>query len=277
MPSLQLAPPQQQQQPQAQFTNQANWYSAQHYPQPDMARRQQEQGHFAPYGAQPPAQPGQPQHHAAPVQPAMAHAQQAQATASPLQQQQQTPTQAPALTPRQRKRPAPSQQGAHPPAAHAQQHPQQHPQHPQHPQHLQQQQQQHQAATSAAQVHPGASAVAPAPVSQTPIQPPTAGAPAPAVPAATPTAPAPTDDSSAANPPPTKKSRTNTPWSPAEELRLKQMRDAGNSWAEIAKVRDQSWKPCIEPSRSSANISPDLPDPYRGQCQEALVQGYALC
>ncbi|KAL1887825.1 hypothetical protein Cpir12675_006398 [Ceratocystis pirilliformis] len=36
--------------------------------------------------------------------------------------------------------------------------------------------------------------------------------------------------------PPAKKSRTNTPWTPAEELRLKQMRDAGNSWAEIAKT-----------------------------------------
>ena len=38
--------------------------------------------------------------------------------------------------------------------------------------------------------------------------------------------------------PPAKKSRTNTPWTPAEEQRLKNMRDAGNSWAEIAKVRD---------------------------------------
>ncbi|KAJ8109061.1 hypothetical protein OPT61_g7727 [Boeremia exigua] len=36
--------------------------------------------------------------------------------------------------------------------------------------------------------------------------------------------------------PKTKKSRTNTPWTPAEELRLKQMRDAGNSWSEIAKT-----------------------------------------
>ena len=34
-----------------------------------------------------------------------------------------------------------------------------------------------------------------------------------------------------------KKSRTNTPWSPAEEQRLKTMRDAGNTWGEIAKVR----------------------------------------
>jgi len=40
----------------------------------------------------------------------------------------------------------------------------------------------------------------------------------------------------AAQEPKVKKSRTNTPWTPAEELRLKQMRDAGNSWSEIAKV-----------------------------------------
>lgn len=37
-------------------------------------------------------------------------------------------------------------------------------------------------------------------------------------------------------PPAPKKSRTNTPWSPAEEQRLKTMRDAGNSWSEIAKT-----------------------------------------
>ncbi|KAL2069687.1 hypothetical protein VTL71DRAFT_14366 [Oculimacula yallundae] len=37
-------------------------------------------------------------------------------------------------------------------------------------------------------------------------------------------------------PPPAKKSRTNTPWTPAEEQRLKAMKDAGNSWAEIAKT-----------------------------------------
>ncbi|KAK4131549.1 hypothetical protein BT67DRAFT_387708, partial [Trichocladium antarcticum] len=44
------------------------------------------------------------------------------------------------------------------------------------------------------------------------------------------------DANHAPAPPPAKKSRTNTPWTPAEELRLKQMRDAGNSWAEIAKT-----------------------------------------
>jgi hypothetical protein len=37
--------------------------------------------------------------------------------------------------------------------------------------------------------------------------------------------------------PPTKNSRTNTPWTPADEQRLKTMRDAGTSWADIAKVR----------------------------------------
>jgi Myb-like DNA-binding domain len=37
-------------------------------------------------------------------------------------------------------------------------------------------------------------------------------------------------------PPPAKKGRTNTPWTPAEEQRLKQMRDQGKSWSEIAKT-----------------------------------------
>ncbi|KAL9074645.1 MAG: hypothetical protein Q9157_004319 [Trypethelium eluteriae] len=37
-------------------------------------------------------------------------------------------------------------------------------------------------------------------------------------------------------PPPPKKGRTNTPWTPAEEQRLKTMRDQGTSWSEIAKV-----------------------------------------
>ncbi|KAF2095378.1 hypothetical protein NA57DRAFT_44374, partial [Rhizodiscina lignyota] len=51
-----------------------------------------------------------------------------------------------------------------------------------------------------------------------------------------PTAPvvAAADPDTPAQPPP-KKGRTNTPWTPAEEQRLKQMRDAGNSWSEIAK------------------------------------------
>ena len=44
------------------------------------------------------------------------------------------------------------------------------------------------------------------------------------------------DESNEPTMPPPKKSRTNTPWTPAEEQRLKVMRDAGNSWGEIAKV-----------------------------------------
>jgi hypothetical protein len=32
-----------------------------------------------------------------------------------------------------------------------------------------------------------------------------------------------------------KKGRTNTPWTPSEEHRLKQLRDQGSSWSEIAK------------------------------------------
>ncbi|KUJ12571.1 uncharacterized protein LY89DRAFT_592990 [Mollisia scopiformis] len=38
------------------------------------------------------------------------------------------------------------------------------------------------------------------------------------------------------SPPPAKKSRTNTPWTPAEEQRLRTMRDVGHSWADIAKT-----------------------------------------
>jgi hypothetical protein len=41
---------------------------------------------------------------------------------------------------------------------------------------------------------------------------------------------------SAAGVGPAKRPRTNTPWTAAEEQRLKAMRDAGNSWSEIAKT-----------------------------------------
>ncbi|KZZ95454.1 MYB DNA-binding domain protein [Moelleriella libera RCEF 2490] len=43
-------------------------------------------------------------------------------------------------------------------------------------------------------------------------------------------------NSTPVQPPPAKKGRTNTPWTPQEEQRLKQMRDASNTWAEIAKT-----------------------------------------
>ncbi|KAF1846225.1 uncharacterized protein K460DRAFT_406445 [Cucurbitaria berberidis CBS 394.84] len=53
------------------------------------------------------------------------------------------------------------------------------------------------------------------------------------------TAPPPADVDAGAQEPRVKKSRTNTPWTPAEEQRLKQMRDTGNSWSEIAKTFPQ--------------------------------------
>jgi hypothetical protein len=60
-----------------------------------------------------------------------------------------------------------------------------------------------------------------------------------------------------------KKSRTNTPWTPAEELRLKQMRDAGNSWSEIAKVgmvvcRDRPILPFHTLVKLLLLLTPDL-------------------
>ncbi|KAG8424105.1 hypothetical protein J3458_000936 [Metarhizium acridum] len=77
-----------------------------------------------------------------------------------------------------------------------------------------------------------------APVAGSQAQPP---APTPPTPQAAPSTlqpQAPTEDAKTTpvQPPPAKKSRTNTPWTPQEELRLKQMRDSGNSWAEIAKT-----------------------------------------
>ncbi|KAI4608070.1 uncharacterized protein J4E88_007423 [Alternaria novae-zelandiae] len=63
----------------------------------------------------------------------------------------------------------------------------------------------------------------------------------------------PTADVDAAQEPKTKKSRTNTPWTPAEELRLKQMRDAGNSWSEIAK--DMHYAEFAEDEKSAALLA----------------------
>ncbi|KAL9621368.1 MAG: hypothetical protein Q9160_004128 [Pyrenula sp. 1 TL-2023] len=62
-----------------------------------------------------------------------------------------------------------------------------------------------------------------------------------AAPATLPTSPSGGEASTSAVPTPSgeeggkKKGRTNTPWTPAEEQRLKTMRDAGLSWGEIAK------------------------------------------
>ncbi|KAL8857819.1 MAG: hypothetical protein Q9178_005575 [Gyalolechia marmorata] len=67
-----------------------------------------------------------------------------------------------------------------------------------------------------------------------------------------------------------KKSRTNTPWTPAEEQRLKTMRDAGNSWSEIGKVRICFGRVS---SQTDEDLVQDVSQPNRRECEEALVQG----
>lgn len=63
--------------------------------------------------------------------------------------------------------------------------------------------------------------------------------------------------------PKVKKSRTNTPWTPAEELRLKQMRDAGNSWSEIAKVGKHNLKLSLLTRQSMKHVTLTLTGCYR--------------
>ncbi|KAL7947023.1 hypothetical protein V8C42DRAFT_300051 [Trichoderma barbatum] len=138
----------------------------------------------------------QQQHHPTPVQPPMSVSQQ---PPNGPPSQQQTPTQPAAQPPNARSRKRPAQNAVPSPAT----------------------------------------AAAPPPVPAAQGQPPAPAPPAPQ--AAPPSQPQPAvnedaNSAAAASGPPTKKSRTNTPWTPQEELRLKQMRDAGNSWAEIAKT-----------------------------------------
>ncbi|KAE9973506.1 hypothetical protein BLS_003568 [Venturia inaequalis] len=66
--------------------------------------------------------------------------------------------------------------------------------------------------------------------------------------------PAPTQDSG--QQPPAKKGRTNTPWTPAEELRLKHMRDAGKSWSEIAKSFPQRTEGSVKKHWYKVSHSP---------------------
>lgn len=63
-----------------------------------------------------------------------------------------------------------------------------------------------------------------------------------------------------------KKSRTNTPWSPVEEQRLKVMRDAGNSWGEIAKVRPfNKW---TLPKNGALNFLKTFPNRTEGSVKK---------
>ncbi|KAK3186033.1 hypothetical protein K4F52_005257 [Lecanicillium sp. MT-2017a] len=136
------------------------------------------------------------QQHSGPVQPPMNVPPQQASNGPSSQQQTPTPTPQPG---RQRKRPA--------------------------------------ANAAASPATPAAAAAAPgAPGQVLPPAPTPPNAQSASTPAAAAAAAAAEDGTSTPSQPPTKKSRTNTPWTPQEELRLKQMRDAGNSWAEIAKT-----------------------------------------
>lgn len=65
-----------------------------------------------------------------------------------------------------------------------------------------------------------------------------------------------------------KKGRTNTPWTPAEEQRLKALREAGRSWSEIAKtfptrtegsVKKHWYKVCeVRQTPSGGTVTADL-------------------
>ncbi|KAG7137588.1 Transcription factor MYB3R-3 like protein [Verticillium longisporum] len=173
--------------------------------QPDMQHRDQRQFQYGPPQGSPAAQHQhqqhqQQQHHAAPGQPPMGVPQQ-----QPAQQQQPSSQAQPATQQPQPAvaTPAPSRQRKRPAPSTAS------------------------PAVTATPPVPAATIPTPAPAPVTAPVPPAVAAP-----------PAASDDAGAApvQPPPAKKSRTNTPWTPAEEQRLKQMRDAGNSWAEIAKT-----------------------------------------
>lgn len=70
-----------------------------------------------------------------------------------------------------------------------------------------------------------------------------------------------------------KRSRTNTPWTAAEEHRLKQMRDAGNTWSEIAKVSSPLW---TRFGCRGSFLFKGIPKQNRRQREETLVQGSVL-
>lgn len=212
--------------------------------QPGMTPQQQQQQQQQKQPGQPPQQ--QQQHHVTPSQTPMSISQASNVPGPQPQAQPPTPVQ----SGRQRKRPAPATapspataQSGTPAGAASQAHqPGQNISAPQ-------------AAAAAATAASGGSGIAPPP--------PTAQSQAPA------------QDANAAGgqPPPAKKSRTNTPWTPQEELRLKQMRDAGNSWAEIAKV-------CSFPVGMNAavrsNTIIDVPHQNGRFGKETLVQGNFL-
>jgi Myb-like DNA-binding domain len=74
--------------------------------------------------------------------------------------------------------------------------------------------------------------------------------------------------------PPAKKGRTNTPWSPAEEQRLKQMRDQGKSWSEIAKTFPNRTEGSVKKHWYKVRITQVH---QFGDTLTCILLGHALC
>ena len=64
-----------------------------------------------------------------------------------------------------------------------------------------------------------------------------------------------------------KKSRTNTPWTAAEENRLRALKNENKGWGEIAKA----WSRVMDGADKSVNNGAVFPQPHRGKCEETLV------
>lgn len=69
--------------------------------------------------------------------------------------------------------------------------------------------------------------------------------------------------------PPAKKTRTNTPWTPAEEQRLKAMRDAGNTWSEIAKTFPTRTEGSVKKHWYKVRSTRNTHDSSRAPCGKA--------
>lgn len=78
-----------------------------------------------------------------------------------------------------------------------------------------------------------------------------------------------------------KKGRTNTPWTPAEEQRLKTLREAGSSWSEIAKTFPTRTEGSVKKHWYKVRILAGH-DSWLGVLAELILiadatTGYALC
>lgn len=72
-----------------------------------------------------------------------------------------------------------------------------------------------------------------------------------------------------------KKGRTNTPWTPAEEQRLKTLREAGSSWSEIAKTFPTRTEGSVKKHWYKVRMTTDLTSTVLLTVNS--FPGYALC